>query len=78
MSILQKAKHKASAREQIDIKGVQDGVLMLAKHEYRAVLEVSSVNFELKSEDEQDALIFIFHIQERRKKLVDVAPAFGG
>jgi hypothetical protein len=54
---LQKAKRKAPAREQIDIKGVQDGVLMLAKHEYRVVLEVSSVNFELKSEDEQDALI---------------------
>ena len=57
MFTLQKAKHKASAREQIDIKGVQDGVLILAKHGYRAVLEVSSVNFELKSEDEQDALI---------------------
>jgi hypothetical protein len=54
---LQKAKRKAPAREQIDIKGVQDGVLMLSKHEYRVALEVSSVNFELKSEDEQDALI---------------------
>lgn len=57
MFILQKPKRKAPAREQINIKGVQDGVLMLAKHEYRVVLEVSSVNFELKSEEEQDALI---------------------
>lgn len=57
MSILRKSNHKASAREQIDIEGVQDGVLLLPKHQYRTVLEVSSVNFELKSEAEQDALI---------------------
>ena len=30
---------------------------MLPRNQYRAVFEVSSVNFELKSEDEQDALI---------------------
>ena len=57
MSILQKSNKKTSAREQINIKGVQDGVLMLPHNQYRVVLEVSSVNFELKSEDEQDALI---------------------
>lgn len=57
MSILQKSKKKVSARKQIDIRGVQDGVLLLPKNEYRAVLEVSSLNFELKSEDEQDVLI---------------------
>jgi hypothetical protein len=57
VSILRKSDRKASAREQINIKGVQDGVLMLPRHEYRLVLEVSSVNFELKSEAEQDALI---------------------
>lgn len=57
MFTLQKDKRKASAREQINIRGVQEGVLLLSKHEYRVALEVSSVNFELKSEDEQDALI---------------------
>lgn len=57
MSILRKSDHKASAREQINIRGVQDGILLLTKHEFRLVLEVSSVNFELKSEAEQDALI---------------------
>lgn len=57
MFMLQKAKRKASAREQINIRGVQEGVLLLSKHEYRVALEVSSVNFELKSEEEQDALI---------------------
>lgn len=47
----------APARTQIDIQAIQDGILVLKDNRYRAVLEVSSVNFELKSEDEQDALI---------------------
>src|SRR5438045_4119986 len=57
VSILQKSRAKASARQQINIRGVNDGVLMLTKGRFRVVLEVSSINFELKSEDEQDALI---------------------
>lgn len=57
MSVLQKSNKKASARQQIDIRGVKDGVLMLPNHKYRQVLAVSSVNFELKSEEEQDAII---------------------
>lgn len=57
MSLLQKSKTKASSRQQIDIEGVKDGILLLSRHRYRAALEVSSVNFELKSAAEQDALI---------------------
>lgn len=57
MSIFKKSNSKASSRRQIDIKGVRDGVLMLPNNKYRSVLEVSSINFELKSEAEQDALI---------------------
>lgn len=57
MFALQKSKNKTSARSQIAIKGVRDGILMLPNNEYRAVLQVSSLNFELKSEDEQDAII---------------------
>lgn len=57
MFALQKSNKKASARSQIDMKGVKDGVLMLSRNRFRAVLSVSSVNFELKSEDEQDTLI---------------------
>lgn len=57
MSILRKSSKKVSARHQINIKGVRDNVLLLPKNQYRAVLEVSSLNFELKSEDEQDAII---------------------
>lgn len=57
MSIFTKSNKKLSSRKQIDIKGVRDGLLLLPKGAYRAVLSISSVNFELKSETEQDALI---------------------
>lgn len=57
MPLSPKTNRKGSARQQIDIRGVQDDVLLLSGDRYRMVLEVSSVNFELKSEEEQDALI---------------------
>jgi len=46
-----------SAKQQIAIKGVSDDVLILPNDRYCAVIETSSINFELKSEAEQDALI---------------------
>ena len=57
MFALQKSKSKTLARHQIAIKGVRDGILMLPNNEYRAILQVSSLNFELRSEEEQDAII---------------------
>jgi len=60
MSFLAKSKSRVSSRAQIDIKGVKDNILILPNNHYRVVLQVSSVNFELKSEDEQDALIDTF------------------
>lgn len=57
MSVLQKRKSRAPSRNQIAIKGAKDGILLLPNNQYRAILEVSSLNFELKSEDEQDAII---------------------
>ena len=57
MFALQKSKSKTSTRHQIAIKGVRDGILILPNSEYRAVLQVSSLNFELRSEEEQDAII---------------------
>lgn len=57
MFALQKSKSKSSSRQQIAIKGIRDGILILPGNQYRAVLQVSSLNFELKSEDEQDAII---------------------
>ena len=60
MFALQKSKSKTSARQQIAIKGVRDGILILPNNEYRAILQVSSLNFELRSEEEQDASIDIY------------------
>ena len=60
MFALQKSKSKSSARHQIAIKGVRDGILILPNNEYRAILQVSSLNFELRSEEEQDAIIDIY------------------
>ena len=57
MFLLSKSNKPGSSRRQIKIKGVRDGILLLPKNEYRLVLELSSVNFELMSEDEQDAMI---------------------
>lgn len=57
MYILQKSTKKTSSRAQIGIKKVQDGILILPNHQYRACLRISSINFELKSEAEQDALV---------------------
>ena len=54
---LLKSKNKTSVRNQIAIKGVRDGILILPRGEYRAILQVSSLNFELRSEEEQDAII---------------------
>lgn len=54
---LGKQRSKSSSRKQIQIKEVRDGVLSLPGNEYRVILETSSVNFELRSEAEQDVLI---------------------
>lgn len=49
-----------SSRRQIKIKEVRDNILILPDNEYRTIIETSSINFELKSEDEQDTLIDSF------------------
>lgn len=53
----QKSKNKVSSRRQIAINGTRDGILILPNNEYRAILQVSPLNFELRSEEEQDAII---------------------
>lgn len=53
-------KRIVSARNQIQIKEVKDGILLLPGNKYRLVLETSAVNFELKSEEEQDQIIDTF------------------
>ncbi len=59
MSIFSKSK-RLSSRAQIQIKEVIDNLLVLPYNEYRLILETSSVNFELKSEEEQDVIIDSF------------------
>jgi len=54
------SKKTAPARQQIQIKKVVDNILVLPNYEYRMILETSSVNFELKSEEEQDVMIDSF------------------
>lgn len=44
----------------IRLKEIRDGVLILKDGTMRAVLMISSVNFALKSEDEQNAIIFAY------------------
>ena len=57
MLLLTKSNNKISSRRQIQIKEVKDNILILPFNQYRMVIETSSINFELKSEDEQDVLI---------------------
>jgi len=60
MWLLTKSKSRVSSRRQIQIKGIKDDILMLPNEEYRVAIETSSINIELKSEEEQDVLIDSF------------------
>ncbi len=60
MWVLNKSSSRISSRRQIQIKEVKDDILILPNHEYRLFIETSGVNFELKSDEEQDVLIDSF------------------
>ena len=47
-----------STQQLIDVEAIRDGVVILKSGEVRAILMCSSVNLALKSQDEQDALIY--------------------
>jgi len=51
---------KGSARTQIGIKEVRDGILVLPNNRYRLIMATSSLNFELQSEAEQDVIVDTF------------------
>lgn len=57
MWLLTKSNNKISSRRQIQIKEVKDNILILPDNQFRMIIETSSINFELKSEEEQDVLI---------------------
>lgn len=55
----QKSKSAAAAQEFLPIDAIRDGIVVLKGGQgYRVILMVSSLNFALKSEEEQDALVF--------------------
>ncbi len=58
MELLSKKKSTGSSTQRyVDVEEVRDGVLVLKTGALRAVLLVSSINFDLKSSEEQDAII---------------------
>lgn len=57
---LAKTKPAASTQQYLDIAEVRDDAVILRNGSIRAVLLVSSVNFALKGEDEQNALIYAY------------------
>ncbi|MBI3255998.1 MAG: hypothetical protein HYZ63_03435 [Candidatus Andersenbacteria bacterium] len=61
MAEMMAAKTKGKpAQDLIQISEIRDGVLLLADGTMRATLLVSSINFALKSEDEQNAIIYAY------------------
>jgi len=78
------AKPVSSTQENVPIAGIKDGIVILSNGQYRMVLEISAVNFSLKSEEEQNSLVmqyqsflnsihFPIEIVIRSKRL-DLAP----
>jgi len=51
---------KASTQEFLEIKDVREGILVLKNNNIRGILMVSSINFALKSDREQSAIISAF------------------
>lgn len=49
---------KHSAQQYLDIEEIRDGVVILRDGSFRAILMASSLNFALKSEEEQNAIIY--------------------
>lgn len=47
-----------TTQQLVDVEAIRDGVIILKSGELRAILMCSSVNLALKSQDEQDALVY--------------------
>lgn len=58
--MLEKNQKGKSSQELVQITAVRDGVAVLGNNTLRSILIVSSLNFALKSEEEQDAIIYAF------------------
>ena len=51
---------KSTTQDFLEIKDIRDGILMLKNNQIRGVLMVSSINFVLMSEEEQNSIIYGF------------------
>jgi len=51
---------KSSTQQFLEIKEIKQGTLVLKNNALRAIIMVSSLNFALKSDDEQQAIVFQF------------------
>lgn len=47
-----------STQQSVPIAGIKDGIVILKNGGYRMILEISAINFSLKSEEEQNSLVF--------------------
>src|SRR5688572_23207938 len=56
--LTKKKKTSHSAQQYLDIVEIRDGVVVLRDGSFRAILMASSLNFALKSEEEQNAIIY--------------------
>jgi len=50
----------SATQEFLEIKDIREGVLLLKNNAIRGILMVSSINFALKSDEEQSAIIYAF------------------
>ncbi len=50
--------NEASTQQFIDIAGIKEGIIILKNGGYRMIFSISAINFSLKSEEEQNSLIF--------------------
>jgi type IV secretory pathway VirB4 component len=50
----------ASTQEHLPIAGIQDGIVIMNDASVRAIVRVQPINFELKSEQEQNAIIYSY------------------
>lgn len=51
---------ESATQQFLEIQDIKEGILLLKNNSIRGILAVSSINFALKSEDEQTAIIYAF------------------
>lgn len=51
---------ESATQQFLEVKDIREGVLLLKNNSIRGILMVSSINFALKSEEEQTAIIYAF------------------